>query len=374
MDYYEVLGLSRTASEDDIKSSYRRLALQYHPDRNPNNAEAESKFKQATEAYEVLSDTSKRRNYDRYGTAGFGRVDAPGRTNGFDFNDFFKDAFSGAWRSDTFSGNRRTSVGVDQQLHISVSLEESATGCERELDVVYNDGCAVCEGRGTKPGIAKTTCKECNGRGHSTKQYYGNASVLFSSACKRCNGSGRFIDEKDRCESCGGKGLKDSSKRIRVMIPAGVTAGTKIRVPNQGLIKQYGGARGHLYLFVSLKPHSIFEVDGQSHDIILNYPLKLSQAIFGARITLPTLYGSQPYDISPGTQDGHTGVLEGYGLPNPHMGKKADMYIRFSVEIPSVSNIENNLRIPLTAIEDDSSLPLTYSELRNVEEYLKKGK
>lgn len=179
------------------------------------------------------------------------------------------------------------------------------------------------------------------------------------------------MPEKDRCAGCGGKGLKETNRNLKVSIPKGVTTGTKIRLSNQGLLKQYGGQRGHLYLFVTLKPHPIFETEG--YDVVLKYPLKLTQAIFGGKIVLPTLYGPKEYEVRPGTQDGHTGVLYGCGLTNPHTRRKADMYVKFSVEIPSISNLGESLRVPLTAAEDASSLPLTYSELRKIEEYLSKG-
>jgi molecular chaperone DnaJ len=365
MDYYETLGILRTASEDDIKSAYRRLAMKYHPDRNPNDAEAESKFKECAEAYEVLSDPVRKRRYDQYGSAGKSRVDNA------DYGDFFKDIFSGSWRVDPFSGGSRIVPGVDQLIYASITLEEAATGCERDFSIRYNEGCEQCKGRGLKPGSMKSTCPTCKGSGHSNRQY-GNASIFFSSGCTTCNGTGKIIADTDRCADCNATGIKESNKNIKVKIPLGVITGTKIRIMNQGLVRQYGGGRGHLYILVTFKQHPIFTAD--DYNINLKFPLKLSQAIFGAKIVIPTLYGPRPFEVPSGTQDGHTSTLYGSGLHNPHSSKKADMYVTFSVEIPSMSNLADNLRIPLTAIEDESSLPITYSELKTIEEYLEKGK
>lgn len=361
MDYYEVLGVTKSASDDDIRSAYRRLAMQFHPDRNQDKPEAEARFKEVSEAYEVLSDNEKRQQYDQFGVVGKRKPqqwDA-----GSAFEDFLKAAFGG--QRGGGMGSVGPQEGIDQHVCAVITLEEVANGCSRDFEVPWNDSCQKCKGKGLKTGCAKSKCTYCDGKGFVISN---RRHVVFQSPCGACGGSGRFIKDADRCEDCQGQGLVNSKRTISVQIPRGAGETLRIKVPDQGLIRQGSSRRGHLWVDTQLVPHDIFKVSGK--DLAIIYPLKLSQAIWGDTVVIPTLYGSKEHRVKPGTQHGNTAIIKDAGLPIVNSTSKGNLYVRFSIEIPT--NVPK-VNSPLTEIENELSLPLTYSEVQRIEKYLLKG-
>ncbi|HXW56719.1 MAG TPA: molecular chaperone DnaJ [Candidatus Cybelea sp.] len=333
-DYYEILGIARDASVEQIKSAYRKLALKYHPDRSPDNKhEAEERFRQATEAYSVLSDPQKRQIYDRYGHAGLGGRGFETDFNSSIFADFqdilgdlfgFDDVFGGGRRRGRGSRGQR---GGDLRYDMTLSFEEAAAGVSSKIKVARHEICEHCHGTGAKPGTGATTCQTCRGRGQVT---YQQGFFAISRTCPACGGAGQVI--RDACGSCRGQGRVERERTLEVGIPAGVDSGTRLRMAGQGEPGTNGGPPGDLYIFLEVKEHAFFERRGA--DLYCTVPISFPQAALGSTVRIPTLQGEQELEIPEGTQSGQIFRQKGRGLPNPH-GGRGDLYVNIRVVVPS---------------------------------------
>ncbi|MHA7879882.1 MAG: molecular chaperone DnaJ [Saccharospirillum sp.] len=328
-DYYEVLGVERGADEKDIKKAYRRMAMKYHPDRNPGDAEAEAKFKELSEAYEVLADGQKRAAYDQFGHAGvdgqsgFGGGQGAGHGSFSDiFGDVFGDIFGGG-------GGRRSSVqrGSDLKYNLEMSLEEAVRGIEKTIKVPTLVACDVCDGSGAKKGTQPQTCSTCGGVGQVRMQ---QGFFAVQQTCPTCNGKGRII--KDPCNSCYGRGVKEETKTLNVKIPAGVDTGDRIRLTGEGEAGRNGGPAGDLYVEVRVKQHAIFERDGAN--LYCEVPISIAEAALGGELEVPTLEGRVKLKIPAETQTGRLFRLRGKGVTPVRGGGIGDLLCRVVVETP----------------------------------------
>jgi len=333
-DYYEVLGVQRGASEQEIKSAYRKLALQFHPDRNPNNPDAEEKFKEASEAYAVLADSEKRGLYDRFGHAGVGT--AAGAGAGFDasvfqdFTDIFGDFFG---FGDLFGGGRstrrtRAQRGADLREDISIDFEEAVFGTEKKISYRKHETCEVCRGSGSAGAKPPSTCRTCGGHGQVR---YQQGFFSIARTCPTCQGAGSVIG--DPCAKCKGEGRVVQQKAIDAKIPAGVEDGTRVRFTGVGEAGTHGGPSGDLYVVLHVKEHPFFERQG--NDLYCVVPISITQAALGAEIQVPTLEGEQALKIPEGTQSGATLKIRGKGVPVLNGRGKGDLYVGVRVQTPT---------------------------------------
>ena len=337
-DYYEVLGVDRNVDDQALKKAYRKLAMKYHPDRNPDNKEAEEKFKEVNEAYEVLSDAEKRRRYDQFGHDGvngqFGGG-SQGFGGGFGgFEDIFGDIFG-----DVFGGQRTRrrgpERGQDIKQRVTISFEDAAFGKKIEIKLNRTEECSECHGSGAKAGTGKKTCPTCNGTGEvRTVQRTPFGNIQSSRTCSTCNGEGEIIETP--CPKCHGKGHTRKVKTIEVDIPAGIDDGQMIKLSGQGEIGKKGGPRGDLYIVVSIKEHPLFTRDG--FDVYFEMPITFVQATLGDEIEVPTIDGKVKYTIPEGTQSGTTFRLRDKGIPRLRGNSRGDQYIKITVEIPKKLN------------------------------------
>ena len=335
-DYYEVLGVSKTASDDEIKSAYRKLAKKYHPDLNPGNTEAEAKFKEANEAYNVLSDSTKRANYDKFGTAdpqaGFGGGAYSGGAGGFGgFEDIFENIFGGGM----FGGGGRRSNGPergrDLRLDMELTFEEAAFGAKKEVNLTREEACSECGGTGAEKGTTAETCTTCHGSGHvRTTQNTMFGSFSSTQACPTCGGSGKII--KSPCKKCSGKGRVRRARKINVSVPAGIDNGQAITLRGEGEMGKRGGATGDLYIYFSVKPHKIFKRNGSN--LYLEIAVSYADVALGAEITVPTLEENIKYKIPEGTQPGTVFRIRGKGIKRLGGSDKGDMYVTVGVDVP----------------------------------------
>lgn len=337
-DYYAILGVERDSSADQIKSAYRKSALRWHPDRNPENKqEAEENFRQASEAYSVLSDAQKRAVYDRYGHAGLGNRGF--ETSGFNFTIFeefqdilgdllgFDSAFGGAGGRRRSGRGQRGQRGADLRYDMSLTFEEAAAGVTTKIRVSRHENCEACKGTGAKPGTGMSGCQTCAGRGQMT---YQQGFFAITRTCPACQGTGQVI--RDACAACRGQGRLERDRTLEVGIPAGVDSGTRLRMSGHGEPGTHGGPPGDLYIFLEVKEHSFFERRGA--DLNCTIPVSITQAALGAKIRIPTLQGEEELEIPEGTQSGQIFRKKGKGMPNPH-GGRGDLYIVVRVVIPS---------------------------------------
>lgn len=330
-DYYEVLGVNKDASADDIKKSYRKLAMKFHPDRNPDNTKAEEQFKEAKEAYEILSDDQKRAAYDQYGHAG---VDpSMGAGAGFSGAGGFSDAFGDIF-GDIFGGGRgqqRSNVyrGADLRYNMEVSLEQAAKGTETKIRIPVMATCETCKGTGAKSGKSASTCGTCGGHGQVRMQQ-GFFSV--QQTCPKCHGTGKTIAKADECPSCHGDGRTKQHKTLSVKIPAGVDEGDRIRLSGEGEAGVNGGPTGDLYVVVHLKKHAIFERDGGN--LHCEMPISFTTATLGGEIEVPTLGGSAKMKVPAETQTGGTFRLRGKGIKPLRASEPGDLMVHVVVETP----------------------------------------
>ena len=341
-DYYEVLGLKKAASESEIKSAFRKMAMKYHPDRNPGDKEAEEKFKEVNEAYAILSDKDKKAKYDQFGFAGVdpnaGFGGGAGGFSGFSgFEDIF-DMFGGAFSSFGGGGARRRNQprkGRDLQKGLSISFEEACFGCKKDIEVTMNVSCKACSGTGAKGGTSKRTCPTCNGSGQVTsvsRTPFGNFQSV--NTCGTCNGTGEVIDTP--CPECKGQGRMRKNMTISVDIPAGVDNESVIPIRGQGEPGYNGGPNGDLYIVLSVKPHEIFLRNGA--DLFLEIPISFEQAALGAEIIVPTLKEKVKYKIPSGTQPGTKFRLKGKGVKYLRREAFGDLYVTVNLEVPTKLN------------------------------------
>jgi molecular chaperone DnaJ len=341
-DYYEILGIARTADGEEIKRSYRRLAMKYHPDRNPNDPEAETRFKECAEAYEVLSDPQKRARYDQFGHEGLRGQGAAAhdfsRMNVQDIFSMFEDIFGGGG----FGGfgaqrgrQRGTARGFDLETEVSISFEDVLKGCEREIEFTRLDTCDKCTGTGAKPGSKPVVCPTCAGQGRVQQAGLGGMFRMVTT-CPACGGRGQIV--KDLCDACRGKGRVPRSRKLSVKIPPGISDGQAVRIqgegepPPQELSPTGEGIRGDLHVVVRIKEHEMFAREGDH--LLLEMPIAFTQAALGAEVQIPTLNGQEPLKIPRGTQHGALFRISGQGLPNLRTGRRGDLVVVTKLEIP----------------------------------------
>ncbi|MEZ3488245.1 MAG: molecular chaperone DnaJ [Lachnospiraceae bacterium] len=337
-DYYEVLGVSKDADDATLKKAYRQVAKKYHPDMNPGDAEAEKKFKEASEAYAVLSDPEKRRQYDQFGHAAFEGGAGGGGFGGFDFSgadfsDIFGDIFG-----DLFGGSRRGRAsqgpmkGMNIRKSVRITFEEAVFGCEKELDMVLKDPCQKCNGTGAKPGTSPETCPKCGGKGqvvYTQQSFFG--MVQNVQTCPECNGTGKIIREK--CPDCGGTGYTSNRKKIAVTIPAGIDNGQSVRIREKGEPGVNGGPRGDLLVEVVVSRHPIFQ--RQDMHIFSTVPISFAQAALGADVRVKTVDGEVIYTVKPGTKTDTKVRLKGKGVPSIRNSQvRGDHYVTLVIQTP----------------------------------------
>lgn len=339
-DYYEVLGLQKGASADEIKKAYRKMAMKYHPDRNPGDKEAEEKFKEVGEAYEVLSDDDKKARYDQFGFAGVDPNFGAGRPGGGgfggfsdfgDLGDIFGEFFGGGRRAGTQNSTRR---GENVLSHLELTFEDAAFGCEREISVQRIENCSVCSGSGSADGAVET-CTRCKGTGQErVVQSFMGMQMQSTTTCSQCGGRGKII--KTPCNTCKGKGKVRRTQKVNVKVPAGVDDGQSIRVRGEGCVGTNGGPNGDVLVEISVKPHAVFKRQGQ--DVLCDIPITFTQAALGATITVPTLDGKVTYEIPEGTQTGKTFILRGKGIPDVYNSRSRGNH-RFTVVVETPTKL-----------------------------------
>ncbi|MFO1190022.1 MAG: molecular chaperone DnaJ [Alphaproteobacteria bacterium] len=328
-DYYDVLGVQRGASPDELKKAYRKLAMQHHPDRNQGDKEAEQRFKELNEAYDVLKDEQKRAAYDRFGHAAFEQGGGRGGQGGFDFASGFADIFDEMFGQAT-GGRRRQQNrrGADLRYDLEIELDDAYAGKQVRIDVPTSVSCEVCSGSGAASGSGPTTCATCQGHGRVRAQ---QGFFTIERTCPTCQGIGQVI--KDPCRSCSGTGRQVKEKTLNVNIPAGVEDGTRIRLAGEGEAGVRGAQSGDLYIFLSVRPHRFFRRDGAN--IFCRVPIPMTTAALGGNIEVPTLEAKRAkLAIPPGTQAGHQFRLRGKGMPVMRGGSHGDMYVEAVVETP----------------------------------------
>jgi molecular chaperone DnaJ len=330
-DYYEILGVPVEASGADIKKAYRKLAMKYHPDRNPGDTEAEAKFKEAAEAYEVLSDVQKRRIYDAYGHEGLKSSGYRGPGTAEDIfssiNDLFGDLFGFGTRSRQRDPNAPV-PGDDLRYDMEISFMDAVHGTSREVEITKPDTCWTCEGSGARPGHKPQICPSCHGRGQVIRS---QGFFQVSSTCPQCHGAGRVITEP--CADCNGAGLVNRTKKVSIRIPAGVDNGARMRLRGEGEGGRRGGQPGDLYVVIHVQPHEFFQREGQR--IYLRYPVSMVKAALGCEVEVPTIHGSAKLKIPAGTQSGERFTLRKEGVPSLRGGARGDMIVEAQVQTPS---------------------------------------
>jgi molecular chaperone DnaJ len=367
-DYYEVLGVKREASDREIATAYRKLAVKFHPDSNPGNAEATELFKEAAEAYEILSDREKRARYDQFGHAGteqfahhFHDVEEV-----FDaFGDLFSEMFGMPRRG---RGSRRVRRGADVRVDASLTLEEAARGVVKTVELAKNKACQTCKGTGSKPGSQRATCRHCGGHG----QIVQSAGILrVQTTCPACQGAGSVVT--DPCNDCRGRGQVQDRSQLNITIPAGIDNGMRVRLAGYGEPSpDSGGPPGDCYCFVEVKKHKIFEREG-TH-LILRMPITYSQAALGAMIEVPTLAGPHELRVPAGTQSGDVFRVRGRGMPDPRGGSAGDLHVQTYIEVPKkVTPRQDELLRHLAELEKTEVSPHRKSFMERLRNYFSSG-
>ena len=345
-DYYEVLGVQKGASEEEIKKAYKKMARKYHPDLNPGDKDAEEKFKEVNEAYEVLSDSEKKARYDQFGFAGvdpnFGAGGGGyGGGAGFDFGDlgdifgsFFGGGFGGGQTRRNPNAPQR---GESIRMNLTISFEEAAFGCEKELELDRYESCETCHGSGAAPGTSPETCPDCGGSGVVQTRRQTPMGVFASTApCSRCGGRGKII--KEPCKDCRGSGMVRRRRKIQASVPAGIDNGQTISIRGQGHAGKNGGPEGDLLVTITVRPHELVRREGTS--VLCEAPITFPQAVLGAELEIPTIDGKVKYDIPEGTQSGTTFRLKGKGIPALNGRGRGDQYVTVYIETPRNLNRE----------------------------------
>ena len=325
-DYYELLGISRSAATAEIKKAYRQLALKYHPDRNPDNPEAENTFKEISNAFQVLSDPQKRQLYDKYGEEGPSRAGFSGFDNVQDIFSSFGDLFGDAFNFGGF-GRTRRARGADLEVDLVCTFLEAAEGCQKEVTINRHVRCETCEGSGVAPGSSPQTCSTCGGKG---QVMHSQGFFMVSSACPACRGQGRIIT--DPCTDCDGRGLSQEEDKLTITVPAGIEDGQTLRLAGQGQESSEGGSSGHLY--VNLHVEADDHLSREGPDLFLDFHLSFPLAALGGKVEVPVLKGLKEITVKAGTQAGDVKVLKGEGVPRLDGRGKGDQIIRFQVDVP----------------------------------------
>ncbi|MBR2071365.1 MAG: molecular chaperone DnaJ [Phascolarctobacterium sp.] len=379
-DYYEVLGVSKTATQDELKKAYRKLARKYHPDLNKDNAEAAEKFKECNEAYSVLSDEQKRAQYDQFGHAafenggmggggGFGGAGGFGGFGGSGMEDIFDMFFGGQGGRGGRSSKAGPQRGADLRFDLEISFEEAAFGLEKEINLYRDEVCDHCHGEGAEPGSKVETCPECNGSGYvrfTQNTMFGQ--MVNERPCSRCKGEGKIISEP--CKECRGKGTVKRNKKLKVKIPAGVDNGSRLRVSNEGEAGAKGGPNGDLYVYLYVKPHKFFERDGTT--VLCEVPINIVQATLGADIKVPTLDGQVTMKIPEGTQPGKVMRIKGKGIPSLRNSSRGDQLVRIKVVVPTkLSDKQKDALRKFADISKDNINPEEKSFMDKVKDFFK---
>ncbi len=373
-DYYELLGVQKGVSDEELKKAYRKKAVQYHPDKNPGNKEAEEMFKKVSEAYEVIKDPDKRAAYDRYGHAAFQQGGGagprgPGSPGGGGFHDpfdIFRDVFGGAGGGggggggifdEMFGGGGRDSGrdGADLRYDLEITLEEAAKGLEKEISFRKAVTCERCHGNGAEPGSKKVTCPTCKGHGQVRRS---GGIITFTQTCPTCGGSGQKIEKP--CTACRGEGRTAKTTKLTVRVPAGVETGSRLRSSGNGEAGMAGGQAGDLYIVLSVRDHELFERHG--NDLFCEIPIKFTLATIGGALEVPTLFGKASLKIPAGTQSGTTFRLKGKGMPSLRGGAAGDQLVRVHVEVPqSLSPEQRKILEDFARVSGDADEPMSKS-------------
>ena len=382
-DYYEVLEVTRTVTTEELKKSYRKLAVKHHPDKNPGDHTAEEKFKELSEAYDVLSDEQKRGAYDRYGHAAFAQGGAAARGAGAGFHDpfdIFREVFgasgggggggggifeqffggAGAAQRPDRDGKQR---GSDLRYDMQVRLEEAAFGCDKEIEVSKLETCDICNGSGAESGSRAVSCRDCGGRGQviSSRGFF-----QVSQTCPRCRGTGQVIERP--CRKCGGEGRVEAASRIKLKIPAGIEDGSRLRSMRNGEAGMRGGPPGDLYVVVHIKEHEVFE--REDSNLFCEVPVSFSTAAIGGELTVPTLEGQAQLKVPAGTQSGTAFKLRGKGVPSLNSHSRGDLIVRVAVEVPTRLNAEQRKKLEeFSALMGEENSPLHKSFFEKAKEF-----
>ncbi len=350
-DYYEILGVGKTASEEEIKKAYRKLAFEHHPDRNPDNAESEAKFKEAAEAYEILRDSEKRARYDRFGHAGVSGNGFQGFSSADDIFSAFGDIFGEFFGfSQARRGGPRPQAGADLRYNLTISFRDAAKGSEVDLQLPVQALCPECGGSGAEAGTKPETCRQCQGTGQ-IQQTQGFFRIAVT--CPMCRGEGRIITKK--CAECRGQGLVRQTKELKVRIPAGVDTGSRLRLRGEGEPGLHGGPPGDLYVVLHVEEDKVFHRHGQ--DLVLEKELTVVQAALGDKIEVPTLDEPVTMDVPKGTQSGEVFKLKGLGLPHPNSSARGDLLIQAKVRTPTgLSKKQEEILREFARIEADKPI------------------
>jgi molecular chaperone DnaJ len=352
-DYYEILGVSRTASADEIKRSYRRLAMKFHPDRNngSGNPEAEAKFKECAEAYEVLSDDTKRQRYDQFGHAGVSAAHDYSHMETADIFSMFEDIFGGGGRGRGARGGGGR--GFDLETQVELTLSEVASGVEKTIEFEKQDVCEQCKGSGSKPGSSPIVCVQCGGQGRIAQQGFGGMFRMVTT-CPNCRGRGTVI--RDHCPTCGGTGRTMRKRVVTVKIPAGVHEGQAVRIVGEGEAGENGARPGDLHCYIAVRAHPIFT--RHNNDLVCQIPISFTQAALGAIIEVPTLVGSEKLEIPAGSQHGEVFKLRSRGLPDIRAHRTGDELVQILIEIPrKLNERQRELLRDFSGTEDEKHMP-----------------